>query len=53
MKAHEWLLYFMTTSNVKITYMQLDIQFPVRGKLKYMGASLNSLFRFSKNLRKS
>ena len=30
-----------------------DDVFPVRGKLKYVGPSLNSLSRFSENLRKS
>ena len=34
-----------------LTYMQLVLQFPVRGKLKYMGPGLNSLSRFSENLR--
>ena len=33
-----------------LTYMQLVLQFPVRGKLKYMGPSLNSFSRFSENL---
>ena len=45
--------YFMTFSNVQITYMLLVRQFPVRGKLKFMGPSLNSLSRFFENLRKS
>ena len=33
--------------------MQLEMLFPVRGKLKYMDPSLNSLPGFFENMRKS
>ena len=43
----------MTTFNVLITYMQLDIYFPVPGKLRYMYPSLTPLSRFSEKVKKS
>ena len=45
--------YFIITSNVWITNVQLVMYFPVRGKLKYVGPSLDSLSQLSENLRKS
>ena len=43
----------MTTFNVLITYIQLDIYFPVPGKLRYMYPSLTPLSRFSEKVKKS
>ena len=42
---------WMVGSSIKDENLLLT--FPVRGKLKYMGPSLNSLPRFFENLRKS
>ena len=50
MTAQKWLLLFMINANVQITNV---MQFPVTGKLKSVGPSLNFLSRFSENLRKS